>query len=140
VIGQLTRQVRARRCIKAAAGLYIVAALLQVLPGLSTPSETMALPNSTQADFGDLTQNVLEQTEQQLETTLQTAIYADTGCRVQLDIALLQTQTGVTAAAAQVTAEEPLPLSAEQQSEIKALLCRQLGTENVLFAGEEGGA
>jgi hypothetical protein len=140
---QLTQQTRARRCIKAVAGLYIVAALLRAVPGVAAQSANVELPGSTQADFGSFTQNVLEQTAQSLEETLQNTIRASTGCSVQLQITLRQTQTGVAAAAVQVTAEEPveiLGLTPEQQAEIETLLRGQLGAVDVSFAGEEGEA
>jgi hypothetical protein len=141
VLIQLTQQTRARRCIKAVAGLYIVAALLRAVPGLAAQSTGAELPGGTQADFGSFTQNVLEQTAQSLEETLQSAIYADTGCSVRLKITLRQTQTGVAAATVQVAAEESteiLGLSPEQRAEIETLLRGQLGAVAISFAGEEG--
>jgi hypothetical protein len=142
---QLTQQTRARRCIKAVAGLYIVAALLRALPGLAAQSTGVELPGGTQADFGTFTQNVLEQTAQSLEETLQNTIRADTGCNVRLEITLRQKQTGVAAAAVQVAAEESaeesnmgLELSPEQRAEIETLLRGQLGAGAISFAGEEG--
>jgi hypothetical protein len=145
VLIQLTQQTRARRCIKAVAGLYIIAALLRAVPGLATQSASVELPGGTQADFGSFAQNVLEQTAQSLEETLQNTIRAETGCSVRLQIKLQQTQTGVAAAAVQVAAKEPaeesnrgLALSPEQRAEIETLLRGQLGAVAISFAGEEG--
>jgi hypothetical protein len=143
VLVQLTQQTHARRCIKAVAGLYIVAALLRALPGLAAQSTSVELPDITQANYGTFAQNVLEQTAQSLEETLQNTIRASTGCSVRLQITLRQTQTGVAAAAVQVTAEEPtgiLELAPEQQAEIETLLRGQLGAVEISFAGEEGEA
>jgi hypothetical protein len=114
--------------------------LLRTLPGLAAQSASVALPGSTQADFGSFTQNVLEQAAQSLEETLQNTIRTGTGCSVQLEIALLQTQSGVAASAVQVTAVEPAELLPAQQAEIETLLRGQLGAVDVSFAGEEGEA
>jgi hypothetical protein len=95
------------------------------------------LPGSTQADLGSFTQNVLQQTAQSLEETLQNTIRADVGCGVRLRITLRQTQAGVAAAAVQVTAEEATALLPEQQAQIETLLRGQLGAVEVSFAGEE---
>jgi hypothetical protein len=137
VLVQLTQQTRARRCIKAVVGLYIVAALLRAVPGLAAQSTGVELPGSTQADLGSFTQNVLQQTAQSLEETLQNTIRADVGCGVRLRITLRQTQAGVAAAAVQVTAEEATALLPEQQAQIETLLRGQLGAVEVSFAGEE---
>lgn len=95
LIAQLTDSGWPRRCIKAAAGLYILVVLVQLLPGLRTQWETFALPAVSAASFGTAEEAVLRQAQEQMELTLAAQCEEETGAAVQLEITLFQTGAGV---------------------------------------------
>lgn len=136
LVAQLMDDGRLRRCIKAAAGLYILVALAHALPGLRAEAKVFVLPRSQAADFGEMEDAVLRQAERQLAAALEEQCTEQTGQVVRMKITLVQTSAGVAAVAVQAAVSADCPAEAREQ--IADFLRGALGVEDVEWtAGEE---
>lgn len=136
VVSRLTGEGWPRRCIKAASGLYILAILLCTVPGIETELEAFSYPQTSARDFGTLEQAVINSAQAQLEQTLETQCFDETGVAVRLHIAL--EQNGDKVEAASVRACLPESCSEADISRIASFLRQALGTEPELIGGEGG--
>lgn len=90
VVTLLTDSGWARRCIKALAGLYILVVLLRALPGAKTEFREMALPETAPVSIAGIEEQILAQTQSQLEQELEASCREKFGVDVQLQITLEQ--------------------------------------------------
>lgn len=124
----------ARRCIKAAAGLYILVAALHAVPQAISVLPAWQLPQASSVPSAVQEEAVLRRAEQTLEQALRARCSVELGMEVELEITLVQTETGVEAACVQAVI--PQGLSIQKQQELRAFLNEQLGTEPVLKTKE----
>lgn len=87
-LAQLTAKGWPRRCIKAAAGLYILLSLMCALPGARKQLEAYSAPRTRVYDLGTAESAVLRQAERTLAQTAQARCLEETGVRVSLEISL----------------------------------------------------
>lgn len=122
-----------RRCIKAAAGLYILLSLMYALPKAGQELKAFSVPQTQVADFGTAEQAVLRQAERQLEESAAAQCLEATDVSVTLDISLAQSGNEVSVKKAMVGfSAEAAP---EQREKAIAFLRVALGAEP-LPAGE----
>ncbi|MGN0707824.1 MAG: hypothetical protein ACI4JC_07480 [Faecalibacterium sp.] len=136
LVAQLTGSGWPRRCIKAAAGLYILAVLTQILPGVRAEWEAVEVPAAAAASFGTVDEAILRQAEAQLESTLAAQCREQTGVPVQLEILLGQTAAGTMVLS--VRCVMPAGCSAQQREQTAFFLRDALGMEAEMT--EDGGA
>ena len=130
LITLLVGSVRAARCIKAAAGLYILAVLLSLLPGIPK-TVTAALPDaavvpSSSAQWELSEAHILSRAAEQLETLCITQCRAQYGVEIQADI-VLET-TGQQAAVTRAVITFPAGCDAATQKAVLDFLQQELGT------------
>lgn len=123
-----------RRCIKAAAGVYILAVLLYVLPAAESGLEALPEQQVRAASYGTLSQNILSEAERQLSEALAEQCLEQTGVRVQLCVTLAQ--NGQQAEPESVSAVLPAGCTAEQRAGVGSFLYASLGVRPELTAGE----
>lgn len=134
VLAQLTVDGWPRRCIKAAAGLYILVVLFHALPAVKSEVAAFSLPQGGAASFGSAQENILLAAQSQLAQTLAAQCKEQTGVEVRLMVTLAQNGESVCAAA--VEAALPEGCTARQREQVASFLREALGTEPVLTAGE----
>ena len=139
LVGRLLGDVRGRQCIKAAAGLYILAALFQALPGLREGAADFALPQTEPQDYGTAQQAILRQAERELADALAVQIADEAGLDVSLAVTLESGADGVYAA--RVEAALAPGWTASGRAAAEALLChaREIPPEAIAWREEEGG-
>lgn len=122
---------RAERCIKAVAGLYILAVLLSVLPGI--PAALRAL--FSQAAVSTPTVPVIAPVEEQIRTQAEEQLaqqYTDR-CRQQFGIdahvAIVLEQIGQETVVTQVTVTFPPECDAAGKENVLSCLQRELGVD-----------
>lgn len=122
-----------RRCIKAAAGLYILAVLLHAVPQLQAQTEAFSRPQAQAASFGTVEQNVLREAEAQLEQTLAAQCREETGVEPALQITLEQSGTSVHTAAVKMQ----LPAGSTKEETLRAaeFIRQALGAEPEIGEG-----
>lgn len=125
----------ARRCIKAAAGLYILVVFLQVIPGLGKDLRRAKLPSQGPVSLPGAESQILLQTERGLEQKLAAECEERFGITVRLEISL--EQTGQELSVAQVTMTVPPGSSASAQKQAADYLFQELEKEPVLQTGED---
>ncbi len=125
----------ARRCIKAAAGLYILVVFLQVIPGLGKDLRRIELPAQAPVTLPGAESQILLQTKRELEQKLEAACGERFGITVQLEIAL--EQTGQEISVAQVIMTVPPGSSASAQKQAADYHFQELGKEPILQTGED---
>ncbi len=125
----------ARRCIKAAAGLYILVVFLQVIPGLGKDLRRAELPSQAPVSLPGAESQILLQTERKLEQNLAAECEERFGITVQLEITL--EQTGQELSVSQVTMTVPPGSSASAQKQAADYLFQELEKEPVLQTGED---
>lgn len=135
-LSQLTGEGWPRRCIKAAAGLYILAVLLCTVPDVKAEFGAFSVPQASAENFGTLEQAVISRAEEQLEQTLAAQCFEETGVALRLDITLVQ--TGGSVEVASVSASLPDGCAEADSLRAAAFLRQSLGTEPELAAGEDG--
>lgn len=124
----------AKRCIKAAAGLYILVAALHAVPQAVSALPAWQPPQRSSVPSAAQEEAVLRRAEQTLEQSLRARCSAELGIEIELEITLGQTETGVEAACVQAVI--PQGLSIRKQQELRVFLKEQLGTEPVLKTKE----
>lgn len=137
LVSLLAGSARTRKCIKAAAGLYILVSLIHALPTLHAQADLFSLPSVPAANFGSAEQAILQRAEQELEQSLSRQLLSETGWSVELNVILMQTVDGVQAV--QVTAFLPSDCPDELQTQIQDLINRELQIQKVQFVQEEAG-
>ena len=80
-----------QKCIKAVAGLYILVAFADALPGAKAQLTAPKLPQAETASVGSLEDAILAQTEEELSRRLEDACLREAGIRVKLRITLCRT-------------------------------------------------
>lgn len=88
VLSQLVQDGWAQRCIKTAAGLYILVVFAGVLPGARAAPRSFVLPQVQPASLGTLEDTLAAQTRQQLEQTLAQQLAETTGISVKVSVRL----------------------------------------------------
>lgn len=127
LIAQLTGSGWPRRCIKAAAGVYILAVLMQLLPGLRTQWDAFEVPAASTVSFGTMEEAVLHEAETQLALSLAAQCKEETGAEVELEITLIQ--AGAEVVVQTVHCTFPAECSAQQRQAAAEFLRGALGTE-----------
>ena len=132
----LVGSVRAGRCIKAAAGLYILAVLFSILPGLPAKLAA-AVPQtaSVQADsLWEQTQaQLLARAAAQLEESCTAQCRQQFGVEIQLSITLRSTEQGTEAAQAAVCF--PASCTSGTKQAVLQLLQQELGVAPTVMEG-----
>ena len=90
VVTLLTDSGWARRCIKALAGLYILVVLLRALPGAKTELRETVLLETSPVSIAGIEEQILAQTQSQLEEELETACREKFGIDAQIQVILEQ--------------------------------------------------
>ena len=116
-----------QKCIKAVAGLYILVAFADALPGAKAQLTAPKLPQAETASVGSLEDAILAQTEEELSRRLEDACLREAGIRVKLRITLCRTAEGVAASAVQVVPQGTLTDARKQA--VERLLTAQLQLE-----------
>lgn len=116
-----------QKCIKAVAGLYILVAFADALPGAKAQLTAPKLPQAETASVGSLEDAILAQTEEELSRRLEDACLCEAGIRVNLRITLCRTAEGVAASAVQVVPQGALTDARKQA--VERLLTAQLQLE-----------
>ena len=116
-----------QKCIKAVAGLYILVAFADALPGAKAQLTVPKLPQAETASVGSLEDAILAQTEEELSRRLEDACLREAGIRVKLRITLCRTAEGVAASAVQVVPQGALTDARKQA--VERLLTAQLQLE-----------
>ena len=116
-----------QKCIKAVAGLYILVAFADALPGAKAQLTAPKLPQAETASVGSLEDAILAQTEEELSRRLEDACLREAGIRVKLRITLCRTAEGVAASAVQVVPQGALTDARKQA--VEKLLTAQLQLE-----------
>ena len=80
-----------QKCIKAVAGLYILVAFADALPGAKAQLTAPKLPQAETVSVGSLEDAILAQTEEELSRRLEDACLCEAGIRVNLRITLCRT-------------------------------------------------
>ena len=127
----------ARKCIKAAAGLYILVVLFRLAPGMKVELQKAAVVSPSSVSIPGGEQALLQGAQQQLEQTLGAECQRRFGVAVQLQITLAA--AGQTVQAQQVTAEIPAGCSAQVREQLAAYLQQELGIAPVLEEREDAG-
>lgn len=127
----------ARKCIKAAAGLYILVVLFRLMPGMRVELQKAAVVSPSSVSIPSGEQALLQGAQQQLEQTLSAECQRRFGVAVQLQITLAN--AGQTVQAQQVVARIPADSSAQVRGQLAAYLQEQLGTAPVLEEREDAG-
>lgn len=127
----------ARKCIKAAAGLYILVVLFRLAPGMKVELQKAAVVSPSSVSIPGGGQALLQGAGQQLEQTLCAECQRRFGVAVQLRITLAD--TGQTVQAQQVVVQIPAGCSAQVRGQLAAYLQEQLGTAPVLEEREDAG-
>lgn len=137
ILAQLTAGGWPRRCIKAAAGLYILLSLMYALPQAGAELEGFSMPAVSQYDFGTAEQAVLRQAELELERTAAAQCLEQTGVSVTLDITLVQNGTEVNAGEVKAAFSADTPPAGRQRA--AGFLRGLLGAEPQLLVAEDDG-
>lgn len=124
-----------RRCIKAAAGLYILVVLLQSIPEFRNELRRVELPAQAPVSLPSTESAILLQTERDLEQKLEAACESRFGLVVRLKITLEQSDQQISAS--QVTMVIPPGVNVSAQEKAAAYLFEELGTEPILKTGED---
>ena len=117
-----------QKCIKAVAGLYILVAFADALPGAKAQLTAPKLPQAGSVSVGSLEDAILAQTEEELSRRLEDACLREAGIRVKLRITLCRTAEGVAASAVQVVPQQD-PLTDARKQAVEELLTAQLQLE-----------
>ena len=123
----------ARKCIKAASGLYILVVLFRLVPGMKVELQKAAVVSPSSVSIPGGEQALLQGAQQQLEQTLSAECQRRFGVVVQLQITLAN--AGQTVQAQQVVARIPAGSSAQVRGQLATYLQEQHGTG----AGRTGG-
>lgn len=102
LLSQLVQDGWAQRCIKMAAGLYILVVFAGVLPGARAAPRSFVLPQVQPASLGTLEDTLAAQTRQQLEQTLAQQLAETTGLPVEVSIQLELRESGLVPLAAEL--------------------------------------
>ena len=127
----------ARKCIKAAAGLYILVVLSRLAPGMKAELQKAAVVSPSSVSIPGGEQALLQGAQQQLEQTLSAECERRFGVAVQLQITLAD--TGQTVQAQQVAAYIPAGCSKAVRGRLAEYLRQELGTAPVLEEREDAG-
>lgn len=125
----------ARRCIKAAAGLYILVVFLRVIPDARTEFRKVTLPTQEPVQLESAESQLLAQTQQNLAQTLEAECQSRFGLSVQLEITL--EESGQELRASQVIMTVPPGSDISAQKKAAEYLRQQLEAEPILKAGED---
>lgn len=125
---QLTGQGWARRGIKAVAGLYILAAVLPMLPQAKAEWQAFSVPAAASVELGTREDAVLRQTASQLEEALEARCREELGAEVSICIELEEAADGVQVRSLTVT---PTAEAEEKRDAVEALLQTTLGVSPV---------
>lgn len=104
-----------RKCIKTAAGLYILVVLAGSLPGVGTQVLLPALPQPGMVSVGTMKDAILTQAEEELAAELAEKCFQETGVSVTLKITLIQTAGGVAAESVRVLLPEKTDAGKKQK-------------------------
>ena len=127
----------ARRCIKAAAGLYILVVLFRLVPGMKLELRKEAAVSPVSVRLQDCEEAIVQRAQQQLQQQLCIDCLQRFGAAIQLQITLRE--TGQTVQVQQVKVQFPEGCSAAVRGQVTAYLQQELGTEPVLEKQEDAG-
>ncbi len=143
LVGQLLGDTQGRRCIKGAAGLYILLALFHALPALQSDAAGFTPPQTAAESYGTAQQMILAQAQTDLAARLEEQIGRQTGLDVSLTVTLEADGGAVRAArvyAALAPGLDPGRQAAARR-QVGGLLeeALALGGDGVVWAGAPGG-
>lgn len=125
LVTQVTQSGWARRCIKAVAGLYILAVALRALPQAKAEWKASSVPAASAVSLGTLEEAVLSQTKADLSKELEARCREELGVTLTLELALAESSDGVIVTSAQATPEGSC--TTEQRRAAEQLLQQALG-------------
>ena len=127
----------ARKCIKAAAGLYILVVLFRLAPGAKPElkSAMEVVPSSVRIQSAET--SILQKAQERLESSLRAECMQRFGVPIELDITLTQEGQTVQAGSAGFTILSECTDAEKQQ--VAAYLQEALGTASVWEMQEEVG-
>ena len=127
----------AGKCIKAAAGLYILVVLFRLAPGMKLEMQNAVKISPDSVNIQSVETSLLQRTQEQLEASLCAECQQHFGVPVKLDITLVRAGQTVQAESAELVI--PSECTDAEKRQIIAYLQEELGTASIQEVQEDAG-